>query len=152
MDQGGRSGEADRKALLTGGQPEPESDMGLAGAAVAESDHVLPPLDVLAARQLQHQQLVERRDRGEVEAVQALHGRKTGLADAPLDRAPLALEQLQLGQAQEVAGMVDTLGGALPSLLVVLAQKGWQLQRLEVMREQDLRHRAHEAAPPSSPM
>ena len=36
MDEGGRSGEADCKTLLTGGQPEPESDMGLAGAAVAE--------------------------------------------------------------------------------------------------------------------
>jgi hypothetical protein len=39
----------------------------LAGAAVAESDHVLPPLEVLAARQLQHPQLVQRRDRGDVE-------------------------------------------------------------------------------------
>jgi hypothetical protein len=126
--------------------------MGLAGAAVAESDHVLPPLDVLAARQLQHQQLVQRRDRDEVEAVQALHGREAGLADAPLHRASLALEQLQLGQAQEIAGVVDTLGGALPSLLVVLAQEGGQLQRLEMMREQNLRHRAHEAAPPSSSM
>src|SRR3954454_7190669 len=152
MDEGGGSGEADRQALLTGGQPEPESDMGLAGAAVAESDHVFPPLDVFAACQLQHQQLVERRDRGEVEAVQALYGRKAGLADAPLHRAPLALEQLQLGPTQEVAGVVDPLGGALPSLLVVLAQKGGQLQGLEVMREQNLRHRAHEAAPPSSPM
>ena len=126
--------------------------MGLAGAAVAESDHVLPSLDVLAARQLQHQQLVQRRDRGEVEAVQALYGREAGLADAPLHRAPLALEQLQLGKTQEVAGVVDTLGGALPCLLVVLAQKGGQLQGLEVMREQNLRHRAHEVAPPSSPM
>src|SRR3954462_6192070 len=152
MDQGRRRGEADREALLTGSQPEPESHVGLAGAAVAESDHVLPPLDVLAARQLQHQQLIQRRDRGEVEAVQALYGRKTGLTDAPLHRAPLALEQLQFGQAQEVAGMVDALARALPRLVVVLAQEGWQFQRLEVVDEQDLRYRAHETAPLSSPM
>ena len=40
VDQGRRRGEADRKALLTGGQPEPESDMGLADAG--RSSVILP--------------------------------------------------------------------------------------------------------------
>jgi hypothetical protein len=33
MHQGGGSGEADGETLLTGGQPEAQGDMGLAGAA-----------------------------------------------------------------------------------------------------------------------
>ena len=45
--------------------------------------------------------------------------------------------------------MVDAFGGALPGQLVVLAQEGRQLQRLEVVREQNLRRVAHGAAPAS---
>ena len=85
--------------------------------------------------------------RGEVEAVQALDRREAGLADAPLDHAPLAIEQLELGQAQQVGRMVDTLGRTLPSQLVMLAQEGRQLECLEVMRQQDLGHVAHAALP-----
>ena len=48
--------------------------------------------------------------------------------------------------------MVDAFGGALPGDLVVLAQEGRQLQRLEVVRQQDLRRVAHDAAPASSSM
>ena len=88
----------------------------------------------------------------EVEAVEALHGREPGLLDAALDHAPLALDQLQLGQAQQEAGMVDALGGALPGELVVLAQEGRQLERLEVMGEQKLGRVAHDAAPASRSM
>ena len=73
--------------------------MGLPGAAVAEHDDVVAGDNKLAARQLQNQRLVEGRHRGEVEGVQALHRREAGLADAPLDKAVLAVDQLQLGQA-----------------------------------------------------
>jgi hypothetical protein len=159
MDQPRRRGEADRQALLAGGQAKAEGDVGLAGAggaegdmglaraAVAERDHVLPPLDVLAAGELRHRQLVQRRERGEVEALQALGRREAGPADAPLDQPPLALEQLEFGEAREVAGVVDALGGALPSQLVAPAQEGRQPERLEVVPEQDLRRLAHGAAP-----
>ena len=95
-------------------------------------------VDVLRAGELQHQRLVERRDRREVEAVEALHGREPRLLDAALDHAPLAVDQLQFGQAQQIAGMVDALGGALPGELVVLAQERRQLERLEVMSKQKL--------------
>ena len=64
---------------------------------------------------------------------------------------PLALQQLELGQPQQVGGVVHALRRALPGELVVLAQEGRQLQRLEVVRQQDLRGVAH-AAPPSSVM
>jgi hypothetical protein len=35
-----------------------------------------------------------------------------------ISHAPSALDQLQFGQAQQKAGMIETLGGALPSELV----------------------------------
>ena len=41
--------------------------------------------------------------------------------------------------------MVDALGGALPGELVMLAQKGRQLERLEVMDEQKLGRVGHDA-------
>ena len=62
-----------------------------------------------------------------------------------LHHAPLAIDQLLLGQAQQEAS-------ALASDLVVLAQEGRQLQRFEVVGEQDLRRVAHEPAPASRAM
>jgi len=111
-----------------------------------------PVLDVLAACQLHHQRLVQGRQGREVEAVEALHGRELGRLDAALDHAPLAVDQLLLGQSQQEAGIVDAFGGALPSDLVVLAQEGRQLQRLEVVGQQNLRRVAHDTAPASSSM
>ena len=49
VDHGGRGGEADRQALLAGRQPQSESNVTLAGAAVADRDHVLSASNVLAA-------------------------------------------------------------------------------------------------------
>ena len=60
-------------------------------------------LDVLRAGQLQHQCLVERRQRQEVEAVEALDRREPRLLDPALDHAPFALDQLQFGQPQQIA-------------------------------------------------
>src|SRR5256714_13254904 len=54
-------------------QPQSESNMRLAGAAVADRDHVVAASDVFAASELQDQCLIERRDRREVKTVQALH-------------------------------------------------------------------------------
>src|SRR5437763_8533612 len=110
--------------------------MRLAGTAVADRDHLVAASEVLAASELQDQCLIERRDRSEVETVQALHCREPCLLDAALDHPPFSVDQLELGQAQEIAGMVDALGGALLGELVVFAQEGWQLERLEVMGEQ----------------
>ena len=75
-----------------------------------------------------------------------------GLLDPPLDHPPLALDQLQFGKSQQVTDMVDTLGGALPGELVVLAQEGRQLERLEVMGEEKLGRVGHDATPVSSSM
>src|SRR5665213_3367254 len=46
VDQGGGSGEADREALLASGQSEPQRDVSLAGAAIADCDDVLAASDV----------------------------------------------------------------------------------------------------------
>src|SRR6516165_5888674 len=54
--------------------------------------------------------LVERRDRREVETVQALHRREPCLLNAALDHPPFPVDQFEFGQAQQVTRMVDTLG------------------------------------------
>jgi len=112
--------------------------MALAGAAVAERDDVLPAQDELAAAEVQHQHLVEARDGGEVEGVEALHRREPGGTDAALDDATLAVDQFQFHQAQQVAGMVDPDLRAPARHLVVLTQDRRQLQLLEVVPEKNL--------------
>src|SRR5215210_5140969 len=112
--------------------------MRLAGAAVADGDDILAAGDILRAGELQYQGLVERRQGQEVEAVEAFDNREPGLLDPPLDNPPLALDQLQFGKAQQVTGVVDALRGALPGELLILAQEGRQLERLQVMGEQKL--------------
>ena len=79
-------------AALTCSQTERQGDVGFAGAAVAEQQDVFLAVEILASRQFQDQGLVERGDGEEVEAVQALHHREPGLADAALGRAAVAVE------------------------------------------------------------
>ena len=147
MDESRRRDEADGQALLAGRQAEAEGDVALARAAVADGDDVLAPLDVVRARQLQHQHLVQRRQRQEVEAVEAFDRRELRRLDPALDHPPLAVDHLHLGQPHQVTRMVDALGGALPGDLVVLAQERRQLQRLQMVGEQDLRCVGHAATP-----
>ena len=42
------------------------------------------------------------------------------LLDPTLDHAPFAIDQFQFGQAQQKTDVIEALGGALPSELVVL--------------------------------
>ena len=119
--QGRGRREADREAFLAGRQSQPGRNMALPGVAVAVRDDVLPAGDILEAGQLQHQCLVEREDDGEVEVVESLHRGEPGLLDAALDRPPFAFDQLEFGQAKQIAGMIHPVGGALPGELAVLA-------------------------------
>src|ERR1035437_6634841 len=125
--------------------------MGRAGAGVADRDDVLPAGYILRAGELQNENLVERRNGGEVEAVQALHGREPRLLDPPLDHPPFAVDQLQFGQAQQKGDVIETLGGAPPGELVVLAQERRQLERLQMLSKQKLGCIGHDAAPVSRP-
>src|SRR5262249_42844827 len=111
VDHGGGSDEAHRQALLTASQPQSERNVRLPSAAVADRDRVLAASDVLAAGEFQDQCLVERRDRREVETVEAFDRREPCLLDAALDHSPFPVDQFEFGQAQQIAGMVDPLGG-----------------------------------------
>src|ERR1700730_454692 len=91
--------------------------------------------------------LVVRRDRREVETVEAFHRREPRLLDAALDHPPLPLDQFELGQTQQITRMIDALDSALLGELVVFAQERRQLERLEVMGEQKLGRVAHDGAP-----
>src|SRR5690606_41274950 len=108
-----------------------------ARAAGPERDDVLAALDPFAARQFQHQHLVELRDGGEVEAGEALDGRELRSLDAALDHPALPVDQFQLDQPGKIANMIHALDRALPGKLLVLAQEGRQLRSEEVMSEQE---------------
>ena len=110
--------------LWQAAQAQPKGHVGLAGAAVADGDHVFTALDVFTPGQFHHQGLVHRWDGREVEGVQAFDGRESGGADPPLHHALVAVDEFQLGEAQQVLGMVHTLGGALGCHLTVLHEKG----------------------------
>ena len=139
MHEGGRGGEGDAEPLLAGGKTESQGDMRLAGAGIAERDDVLAAQDELASSELEHQHLVEAGNGGEVEGVEAFDRREACRPDPPLDHSALPVDQLQLHQAQQVAGMIDAVAGAFARDLVVFPQNGRQLQLLEVMRQQNLR-------------
>ena len=96
VDQSGGRGETHGQSSLTRSQAETEGDVGLAGAAVANSDDVILAVDVFAPGQLQHQGFVERGDSQEVEGVQALYGGETGLLDPALHHAVITVDKLQL--------------------------------------------------------
>ena len=91
VDERGGGGEADRQPPLAGGKAETEGGMCLAGPAVTHGDHVLAPVDVLAAGQLHDKLLVHRRDGEEVEAVQALRGREACSPYPPVQHAVMAV-------------------------------------------------------------
>ena len=64
----------------------------------------------------------------------------------------MAVYQLKLREPQQVARMVDALGGALAGYLAVLSQERRQLQLLEVMLQQHRRPLAHRPIPDMSAM
>ena len=121
--------------------------MGLAGAAVADGDDVFMMLDVFAPGQLRDQWLVHRGDGGEVKGVQALGGGEAGGADPALDHALVAVVEFQFGEAEQVIGMADALGGALGSQLAVLPEDGGQLELLEMVLQKQRGLVAHAALP-----
>ena len=123
VDEAGGGDKGNGETALTRGQAQSQRNVGLPGAAVAEHDDVVAGNDELAARQLQYQGLVEAGHGGEVEGIQALHRREAGIADTPLDQTALAVDQLQLGQTQQITGMIDALPGALAGHLLVSRRK-----------------------------
>ena len=119
--------------------------MGLAGAAVAHGDDVLPALDVFTAGQFHHQDLVHRGDGQEVEGVQALKGRETGRPDPPFHHALVAVDEFQLGQPEQVFGVVHIFGGTLGGQLTVFPEKAGQPELLQVVLQEQSGLAAHAA-------
>jgi hypothetical protein len=103
--------------------PRPRATCCLAGAAVADRNHVLSPQHIFRAGQFQHQCLVQRWQRQEVEAVEAFDRREPRLPYAALDHPAFPVDQLEFGQPQQIADMIDAVAGTLPRQLVVLAQE-----------------------------
>ena len=152
VDQGRGGGEAHRHSFLAGSQAQTQGDVGLAGAAISDSDHVLPVLDVFTPGQFHDQDFVHRGYGQEVEGVQAFDRGEAGGANAALHHALVAVDEFQFGETQQVVRVVHILGGALGGQLAVLPEEGGQPQFLEVVLQEQRGPVAHAALPGSRAM
>jgi hypothetical protein len=82
--------------------------MRLSRAGITQSNNVVAGDEIFAARELERQRLVERRNGGEVERVETFHCRKMRGADAAFDHAPFAIDEFELGETQQEADMIET--------------------------------------------
>ena len=84
--------------------------MRFAGAGVADEEDVLSLVDVLAPYEFCDEAFVDRRAGGEVEVVEALHGREAGGLQASFGSALLTLEELEFAELEEVGEVVVVVG------------------------------------------
>ena len=124
VDQGRGGGETHGHSPLAGGQAQTQGDVGLAGAAVADGDDILPMLDVFTPGQFHDQGLVHRGDGQEVEGVQTFDGRETGGPDPVLHHALVSVNEFQFGETQQVVRVISAFLGALGGQLAVLPEEG----------------------------
>ena len=115
--------------------------MGLARAAVAESDDVVARHDIFATGEFERQRLVERGDGGEVERVEAFDRRKACGANAALDHAPFAVDEFEFDEAQQIADMIVTFARRLGGDLLIFPQDRRQFELPQMMGEQNPRRR-----------
>ena len=86
--------------------------MGLASAAVADGDDILPVLDVFTPGQFHDQLFVHRGDGQEVEGVQAFDRGEAGGANAALYHALVSVDEFQFGQTQQVVRVIRAFSAA----------------------------------------
>ena len=141
---------AGAQVALPGGQSESQRHVGLPCAAVSHGDDVLPAINVLAPGELEHQLFVHRRDRQEVEGVEALDRREARSPDPPLHHPVMTVYEFEFSKPQKVVGMVHSLRGALLGHPVVLPQERRQSELLQMVLKQYGRSVAHDAALPDS--
>ena len=137
VDQGRCGGEAHGHSALASGQTQAQGNVGLAGAAVADGDDVLPSLVVFTAGQFHDQGFVHRGDGQEVEGVQAFDRGEAGNPDPALYHPLVAVNEFQFSETQQVVRVISPFGGTLGGQLAVLPEEGGQFQFLEmVLQEQ----------------
>jgi hypothetical protein len=90
-------------------------------------------LDVFTSGQFQNHHLVQRWHGFEVEAVQAFDGGELSQPDPPLNHPTFPVDQLEFGQSNEIAHMINTLGGTLAGQFVVFPEEGGQPESFQVM-------------------
>src|SRR5215208_1710470 len=100
MHQCRRRGEPHTESPLASRQSQRQTDVSLPRPTVSERQHVLPPPNPLAARQLHYQLFVQRWHRNEVVRVEALAHRELRGFYPPFGGAPLAVQYLLLDQPQ----------------------------------------------------
>ena len=73
----------------------------------------------------------------EVEGLQGLEGREPGCLQPALGGLALSLQELQLGDLQQVGEVVRAVRGGPPGHLLALGPDGWQAERLQVVAQKD---------------
>ena len=132
----GGGGEAHRKSPLTGGQAQPQGNVGLAGAAVSDGDDVLPAFDVFAAGQRYHLRPVHRGDGQEVDGIHALESGQAGLADPALPHALVAADEFQFREAVVVGWSTHSAAHWAARLRYCLSAGGCR----GLMRQKEVAH------------
>ena len=132
---------ATEKAALASRQAERKTNMRLARAAIAERDDVFARDDVLAARQLQDERLVERGDRRKVESVEALYRREPGGADAALNHPSFTVDEYEFDDSQQIADVVLAVARGFKGNLLIFPQDGRKFELAQASGERHPRRR-----------
>ena len=88
----------------------------------------------------------------EVEGIQTLDGGEAGRPDPPLHHAPVAIDEFQFRQSEQVPWVVHSLGGALGRHLPIPQEEAGQLQFLQMVFQQQRGPVVHAALPDSNVM
>ena len=105
--QGARTLEAHSFSL--GASRKTRRQVGLAGARVADHQHVFPGIEVLAGGELSDQALVDRVPRSKIKIIQRLEHREPRALEAPLGGSLFAFDQL--GALRQKIPVIAPLAG-----------------------------------------
>ncbi len=83
--------------------------MSLAGAGVADHEHVFPGFEVFPGGELPDQGLVDRALGAKIEVLQRLEHRELRALDAALGRSLFALDQLTLGELEQKVPVIASV-------------------------------------------
>src|SRR5436190_2077514 len=97
--------------------------MRLAGSVIAKSDELVARNHIFAAREFENERLVERGYGGEIECIEALHRRKMRRPDAPFDHSSFPIDELEFGEPQKIAKMIEPFPRRFHGDLIVFTQE-----------------------------